>query len=371
MENITEHLKNIKILDNNDIIKLKNYIRNKYPDNTTVKNAQILSDTIHKIIYVKLDGLPEDFKSPIKIATLKNTLGNSKSLITLYDIFSTCLVDENLRKNFTDQLTGWVNSHIEVNIKVEELDSYLEIDNIKNKEAAEVLEVKNSNINIVKGCQENINVSIIKAGFLTWLGKFKLRRHLAVTVICIFAIPLYALNRNFYINVDKASIKEESYILQVDKSTSNSIKYTNAHLPEYMRYKPVNEKKLKIFLGNHKSLLSKEPYFSTIISVAKEFNLNPVVLFSITGQEQSFVPSDNENAFKIANNPFNVYHSWKEYNTNIRDSSSIAARTVINLSQDISKDEDPFLCIGKKYAEDKNWGDGVKSIFKELNDCVN
>lgn len=369
MENITEHLKNIKVLDNNDIIKLKNYISKKYPENTTVKNAQILSDTIHKVIYVKLDGLPEDFKSPIKIATLKNTLGKSKSLITLYDIFNTCLVDENLRENFKEQLTGWVNSHIEVNIKSEELNSYLEIDNAKIKEIIEVQEVKDSIIDIVKEDQENININ--KPVVFACLDKFKFNKYLAVAILCIFAVPLYAANKNFYINMNKVSSKAETYILQADKSTSNAVKYNNSHLPEYMRYKPVNEEKLKNFLAKHKSLLSKEPYFSTIISVAKEFNLNPVVLFSITGQEQSFVPNDNENASKIANNPFNVYHSWKEYNTNIRDSSSIAARTVINLSQNMPKDEDPFLWVGKKYAEDKNWGNGVRSIFKELSSYVN
>ena len=80
-------------------------------------------------------------------------------------------------------------------------------------------------------------------------------------------------------------------------------------------YKNVNITNLKEFLNSKDSLLVEEPYFSTILSVSKDFNLNPLVMFAITGQEQSFVPKSDENAYKIANNPFNVFYSWKKYNT--------------------------------------------------------
>ena len=110
------------------------------------------------------------------------------------------------------------------------------------------------------------------------------------------------------------------------------------------------------------------PYFSAIIRASKEFNLNPHILFAITGQEQSFVPKNHENANKIANNPFNVFHSWQEYNTDIYDSSRIAARTVINLSKDKPTNIDIFDWINNKYAFDKKWGKGVKEIFETLNE---
>ena len=113
-------------------------------------------------------------------------------------------------------------------------------------------------------------------------------------------------------------------------------------------------------------MLAEEPYFSAIIRASKEFNLNPHILFAITGQEQSFVPKNNENAEKIANNPFNVFHSWQEYNTDIYDSSRIAARTVINLAKDKPNNIDIFDWINSKYADDKNWGRGVKEIFETL-----
>jgi hypothetical protein len=378
MENIAEHLKNIKVLDNNDIIMFKNHICKKYPENTTAKNAMILSDAIHKVICRNLEGLPEDFKLIIKTATLENTLGSGKSLITLYDIFNSCLIDETLKSNFKEQLANWVTLHIKAKIQVEELDLYLKDGDIKIKKTVKLEEnmyVENKekiiDSDIIKEDQDSRRVKTIKSKLLIYLNHFNFNRRIALIIMCMLIIPLYVVSKNFNFNINKDKTQEENYIIEADKSTSNSSKYPNSHLPEYMRYKSVNQEKLKSFLYKHNSFLSKEPYFSTMLSVSKEFNLNPIVLFSITGQEQSFVPKDKYNASKIANNPFNVYHSWKEYNTNIRDSSSIAARTVINLSQNMPENEDPFLWIGKKYAEDKYWGNGVKSIFKELSSCVN
>ena len=138
------------------------------------------------------------------------------------------------------------------------------------------------------------------------------------------------------------------------------------HLPNSFNYKNINEVKLVEFLNGKNSMLAEEPYFSAIIRTSKEFNLNPYILFAITGQEQAFVPRNHENAEKIANNPFNVFHSWQEYNTDIYDSSRIAARTVINLSKDKPSNVDIFNWINSKYADDNSWGRGVKEISETL-----
>ncbi|MBZ9684889.1 glucosaminidase domain-containing protein [Clostridium estertheticum] len=144
----------------------------------------------------------------------------------------------------------------------------------------------------------------------------------------------------------------------------------NAHLPDYLMYKNVNITNLKEFLKSKNSLLVEEPYFSTILSVSKDFNLNPLVMFAIAGQEQSFVPKDDENAYKIANNPFNVFYSWKRYNTSIQDSASIAARTLVNLCKNKPTNTDAFTWVNRKYSEDKNWSKAVRSIFNQLQDNV-
>lgn len=150
----------------------------------------------------------------------------------------------------------------------------------------------------------------------------------------------------------------------------NELQVINAHLPNYLMYKNVQLPALKDFLKSRNSLLAEEPYFSTIISVSKEFNLNPLVMFAITGQEQSFVPKSNKNAYKIANNPFNVFNSWKKYNTNIEDTTSIAARTIVNLSKNKPDNVDAFTWVNRKYSQDQNWSKAVRSIFKQLESNV-
>ncbi|HEX3031668.1 MAG TPA: hypothetical protein VHS59_05420, partial [Bacillota bacterium] len=137
-------------------------------------------------------------------------------------------------------------------------------------------------------------------------------------------------------------------------------------LPGYLKYKDLNLTRLKAYLSEKDSLLAEEPYFTTIVDSSREFNVNPLVLFAIAGHEQGFVPKAGPNSARIINNPFNVFHSWKEYNTNIRDSSRIAARTVVHAAEGRPQQSNPFLWINRRYAEDTNWWKGVSGIYAQL-----
>jgi len=178
----------------------------------------------------------------------------------------------------------------------------------------------------------------------------------------VYEDDLYATNESALLEsyyAKKALIKSNTTLPRKNQTI-------NAHLPDYLMYKNVNITNLKEFLNSKNSLLVEEPYFTTILSVSKDFNLNPLVMFAITGQEQSFVPKTDKNANKIANNPFNVFYSWKKYNTSIKDASSIAARTLVNLCKNKPNNVDAFTWINRKYSEDENWSKAVRSIFKKL-----
>lgn len=153
-------------------------------------------------------------------------------------------------------------------------------------------------------------------------------------------------------------------------SVNESAKKITEHLPEYFQYKLVNKDALKAYLQTRSSLLREEPYFSSIINVAQEFNINPILLFAITGQEQGFVPQTELSAMQIANNPYNVFCSWKDYNTNIVDSSEIACRTIINLSKDKPESIDTLAWINRKYSADQNWNNGVRSLYNDINSFI-
>lgn len=110
----------------------------------------------------------------------------------------------------------------------------------------------------------------------------------------------------------------------------------------------------------------EEPYFSTIIYTSRAFDLNPLILFAIAGHEQGFVPQSHPKAKKIANNPYNVFQSWQIYNTDIKDATEIACRTIINLSKDRPAFMNPFIWLNGRYAEDPSWWRGVQAIFNRL-----
>jgi hypothetical protein len=137
-------------------------------------------------------------------------------------------------------------------------------------------------------------------------------------------------------------------------------------LHEELKYQAVDEDKLKKWLDRKDSMLAEEPYFTAILETSKKYDIHPVLMFAIVGQEQAFVPRSGAEAKKIANNPFNVYGSWEKYNTNIYDSSRLAARTIIESSRNRPAYVNTIKWINRRYAEDPNWWNGVSSLFDQI-----
>lgn len=112
---------------------------------------------------------------------------------------------------------------------------------------------------------------------------------------------------------------------------------------------------------------------SVIEAAGKKYDVNPALLVAITGQEQGFVPVNTPDEALILNNPFNVYHSWQDYNTNLADASDIAANTVAHkLSTPPPQGENAIQWINDPnnpwgiYAQDHNWSYGVQDIFNSI-----
>lgn len=142
-------------------------------------------------------------------------------------------------------------------------------------------------------------------------------------------------------------------------------------IPSYLQFNATDTDRLKGYLKRNNSMLANDPYFSAIIDAAAQMDINPLLLFAITGQEQGFVKRGSENAALIVNNPFNVYHSWADYNTNIKDSALIAANTIYKQLDKRPAKTDPFKWLNKVYAEDPKWHVGVEQIFLSLDSYCN
>jgi len=372
MDYFVEDLKNKKIINIDDIKIIKEYINKKYFKIPSSEKSKILSNTIHHILDTNLKELPENYRQTVKINTLKNTLSKNKASIFMYDVFLCCMKIEPLRKNFKKEITSWINANIEDKVEEKDLNNYLGI--TETKISPVTAEKLNNKIN-----EPVISSSTIETAAASSVPfKLKFNKKILIFSGLLLILISQILGQAFF---QKSLFTAPFYIASTSESGSNYLKdlvnqvtlknakknFPNIYLPEYLKYQTIDEDKLKSYLSNRNSLLGTDPYFSTIISTARDFNLNPILLFAITGQEQAFVPINTPSAYKIANNPFNVYHSWQEYNTDIKDSSRIAARTIINLSENRPNENNPFMWIGKKYAEDAHWGNGVQSIFEEIN----
>ena len=369
MGDFVQYLKSNKILTAQDIIRLRTYIENKYPNSDVNKQADILINSIRSVIDGYLKSIPRDHQHKIRETLLKNKLLYKQETIVLYDIFETFITINVEDSNFLNVILDWVNCYLDKPISKEDLSLYFphieENDTILLKTEYGISSIINPEVieeNYTASKEENIlskqfNFKKIKSSFQL--------SSINVLFTGLFLLIFFSFFVN-YLQSNSVKAEEEDIIVKIE-----TIEYKHPYLPSYFRYKNIDENKLKTYLKSRDSLLEEEPYFSSIINTSREFDLNPLILFAIAGHEQGFVPKTNPSSKEIINNPFNVFISWQEYNTDIIDSSQIAARTVINLSKDRPDEIDPFQWINRKYAEDKNWWKGVRSIFNRLEREVN
>lgn len=398
MESFVQELGTQKILSKEDIVLLKKYINKKYINSSDIEKSNILTKTVHQILDKNFQGLKTEYIKIIKSDLLKNILIKDVQSILLVDIFNACILAKDKSQDFFEDLLDWINLHVENKISKADLEEYcikytsiteysnttlneLYIESefditplIDNVEYTSIEELPASDNYIDNSSSDLANTSKIK----TLVSSFCSTKAFKFSS-CFFLIffILFFLNKyNFFDTIIHSSIHNGTAQIIVDAKTSANKHEDKANvtvsrkfpenLPKYFMYKDINETQLKKYLDGRDSLLCDEPYFSTIISVSKEYNLNPLVIFAITGQEQSFVPKNNSDSKTIANNPYNIFHSWKEYNTNIDDATRIVCNTIINLSKDMPENEEPFFWINKQYAEDKKWSKGVKQIYETL-----
>lgn len=153
-----------------------------------------------------------------------------------------------------------------------------------------------------------------------------------------------------------------------------------------LKYVPIDPGQALNWIQGH----GYDSYFTvsdiqTIADSAKKYNLNPLLLLSITGAEQSFdsigsyggVVNGGDRLFlqEIEANPFNVYGSWMAFHPGLSISADIAARTVAShLTVPPPSGEDAILYINdpahnpthEVYATDSEWAYHVRQIFDEM-----
>lgn len=381
MQESLEALKDYDIISPDEIQELRHLLLKNNPDLTDAQRAQLFAKCLHQKLDDALSVFDVHLQKNIKRCLIQKTVSKSNFAINALDIVETYTQVESVNASNIHLLASWVNQY-EIKPLTEDMllslahtlmgEETMDLVSPTLQEAV-VLEpiivppAKPSKLvdkpSYLKQTtkSKSINSTII-------LPHFSINRFKPAISLCLFATCFLLLTCTFHHYIIKSRQKSFSNFTNVDITFSLPLTIGESanYLQSHLQYKAIDESALKTWLQNRNSTLAEEPYFSSIINTAKSFNINPLLIFAITGQEQNFVPTTHEYATQIANNPFNLYGSWLDYNTTIEDSTRIVAHTIIRLGKDCPDDQDQIKWINKRYAADPNWHRGVTYFLNEL-----
>lgn len=158
-----------------------------------------------------------------------------------------------------------------------------------------------------------------------------------------------------------------SFTTDAPEPTLRSISLDSKPSSVVFPYVPIDVFELMEYIQvERQGLVGQPEHTLTVLNIAQLYNIDALLLFAILGQEQNFVPQSHPNSHIMINNPFNVFHSWEVFNTNLEQSTQIAIRTIQNRMLSLPPNEDPIMWINGIYAEDPNWHIGVKLFYDYL-----
>lgn len=134
---------------------------------------------------------------------------------------------------------------------------------------------------------------------------------------------------------------------------------------------------LVAWLAQRNSALADDQHLAAIEAAGQRWNVDPLLLLAITGQEQSFVPRRG-NWQAVERNPWNVFGSWQRWSGGFDASASWAANTVARLSKGCPAGTSVIQWVngfdasgirsnpGWGYAGDPYWWCGVSKFYNQL-----
>lgn len=343
-------LKEKKILSQRDIDNFKSYIDKKYGTLEDAKKYTILKNSITYVVDRDLTEFKIDKKEDFVNFLVEKVLLEDKEDLFADKIFEKVISEGQPSDSLLQNLTKWINKKIKIPLEKEMLESYYHHNYFPRKSF------------ILEESSTSLYPNLFLPKTVSWL--------LWGIIVIFSSYSMFSLLVIPDLSHPVAIIEEDNFEVVLPAYVLKKYQKPNRNFPHYLYYRDIHEENLKNYLASRNSLLESEPYFSQLLATAKEFDLNPLLLFAITGHEQAFVPKDHPNSETMIHNPFNVFGSWQRYNTNLKETSEIAARTIFNSLGDLPAFIDPFFWMNRKYAEDSHWWKGVRAIFWHLEkDC--
>ncbi|MBO7746013.1 glucosaminidase domain-containing protein [Paenibacillus sp. MWE-103] len=364
------------VLTNADIRKLRHYVQHKHGALPNERRAEIVADAMQRIVLRQLPDFPEDAKHTVMRALIRDVAAGKALPVNEALIYETCMQLDTELPELLRPLHAWCEKR-----------AGIAIDPARFREALAESRVIAASPELGLSAWD----AVVGAAGLRDSGRFVPRGAFAAEALPVrlpepvrlparkaaklpsgaylamsLALCAAMLGYGWWsVRPVPAEIERPRTIVRIPAPTPPVVKQKNA-LPAELRYAEVDRERLVRYLRGKSSLLADEPYLSAILHAAKEHDIHPLLLFAITGQEQAFVPKTAKNAAKIANNPFNVFYSWKAFNTTIAESARIAGNTINRLSFDRPERVDAVTWINREYAEDPNWSKGVNSLFNAM-----
>jgi len=357
MDNFIQLLESQSILDHQTIMRLRTHIENKHAEKSKLIKAELLANHINKIIDSHLHNTLKEEKLNIRSKLIEILLTSEIKSITKRNVFDQ-IIEQPTTKNKLNTLAKKWLTHEGSSLIPEDIIARYIAETRDSEFASDNIISSNSDPQIIQPAKIKSNLfNPKKLAFTTSI----------FLVICSFLI---------YVNNTNKSILTNKAVTITINDIQNSInnyklvdrKVTTVGLPHYFKYRNISKTSLTSFLNSKNSLLSDDQNLNIILKVADEYQINPLLLIAIAGQEQGYVPRKHQQAQIIVNNPYNVYGSWRKYNTNLSDSTAIAAGTIQKILSDRPPHIDPFIHLNNTYAEDNQWWIGVKRIFRQLNE---
>ncbi|QMV44616.1 hypothetical protein [Cohnella cholangitidis] len=348
------------VLSPTDINTIRRYVHTKYAPLPGKRRAEIVADAIRRTLQQRLPDVPEAMKNEMVDRLIFRCLVGEQRDVKPDDVLDLCAelhTDEmTFREHLLEPILQWTNERSPGRWNAEQLASRL----VRRKPSTLAI-VQDLSVDMEQDAQPG---ELSEQG-LDLFKLFRSKTSAVLTLTLLGVVIVSAIGTTIWLNKPESSVSEMA--AEPPVVASPPVVLPDMGMPERLRFTEIDVDTLKAYLRSRESMLEKEPYFSAIIDNAREYDIHPHLLFAITGQEQGFVPKTSKDAKLIANNPFNVGHSWMEYNTDIHNSAGIASRLIVKLAKSRPEGHDPFEWFNKTYAEDPLWSDGVRKIFDKLN----
>ncbi|MFC4809541.1 hypothetical protein [Paenibacillus sp. GCM10023250] len=364
------------VLTNADIRKIRQYVQHKHGDLPKERRAEIVADAMQRVVLRQLPDFPADVKQTVMRALMRAVAVGIALPVNEALIYEACLQLDTDLPELLQPLQAWCEKRTGIAIDPARFRDALAESRVIAASPALGLAAWDAVVGAAglydSGRFAPHGAHAAEAGPARLPEPVKLPTrsaaklpsgaYLAMSLALCAAMLGYGW---WALRPAPAKIEQPRTIVRVPAPAPSVVKQKNA-LPAELRYAEVDRERLVRYLRSKSSLLAEEPYLNAILHAAKEHDIHPLLLFAITGQEQAFVPKSAKDAAKIANNPFNVFYSWKAFNTTIADSARIAGNTINRLSFDRPEGVDAVTWINREYAEDPHWSKGVNSIFSAM-----